>query len=61
AVLALERGIVPATLGTRSVDPELPACRVARRSQRVTAPSVLLLSESFGGRTAALLIGAAAR
>jgi 3-oxoacyl-[acyl-carrier-protein] synthase II len=58
AVLALGRELVPATLGTRIVDPELPNCRVATRALQLAAPSVLLLSESFGGRSAALLLRA---
>ena len=28
AVLALRRGVIPATLGTERIDPDLPACRV---------------------------------
>ncbi len=58
AVLALGRELVPATLGTRIVDPELPRCRVATHALKLAAPSVLLLSESFGGRSAALLLRA---
>ena len=59
AVLALGRQIVPATLGTRIVDPQLPDCRVVTSAERLAGPGVLLLSESFGGRSAALLLRAA--
>jgi 3-oxoacyl-(acyl-carrier-protein) synthase len=58
AVLALGRKLVPATLGTMIVDPELPRCQVATHALNLAAPSVLLLSESFGGRSAALLLRA---
>jgi 3-oxoacyl-(acyl-carrier-protein) synthase len=58
AVLALGRELVPATLGTMIVDPRLPRCQVATHALKLAAPSVLLLSESFGGRSAALLLRA---
>ncbi len=59
AVLALGRTTVPGTLGTGIVDPRLPPCRVAMHPQPLEAPAALLLSESFGGRAAALLLKAA--
>jgi 3-oxoacyl-(acyl-carrier-protein) synthase len=59
AVLALGLDTVPATLGTRIVDSRLPDCRVVTSAERLVNPGVLLLSESFGGRSAALLLRAA--
>jgi 3-oxoacyl-(acyl-carrier-protein) synthase len=56
-VAALRQGLVPRTLGTACVDPELPPCTIALKSRRTTAPNVLVLAESFGGRCAALLLG----
>jgi 3-oxoacyl-[acyl-carrier-protein] synthase II len=58
-LVALQNGNVPRTVGTRRVDPQLPACHVALGSERSRVASSLLLSESFGGRTAALLLRAA--
>jgi 3-oxoacyl-[acyl-carrier-protein] synthase II len=55
-LLSLERGLVPPTLGTTRVDPTLPPCTVALRPLASSAPAVLLLSESFGGRCGALLM-----
>ncbi len=57
AILALERGIIPATVGTTDIDPEFPLCTLVRERQTCDARSVLLLAESFGGRCAALLLG----
>ncbi len=54
AIVALELGIVPPTLGIEQPDPELPPLRVATLGCRPAADSVLLLAESFGGRCAAL-------
>ena len=56
AVMALREGIVPPTLGTTTVDPELPPCTVALECSPAPASRALLLSESFGGRCAALVI-----
>jgi len=56
---ALRRGLVPRTLGTTCVDAALPPCNVALHTTRTTAPNVLVLAESFGGRCAALLLRAA--
>src|SRR5439155_26656003 len=55
-ILALECGFVPPTLGTERLDPELPPCRVARSAEPSDAREVLLLSDSFGGRCAALAV-----
>jgi 3-oxoacyl-(acyl-carrier-protein) synthase len=58
-VLALRHSLIPRTLGTERVDDALPPCTVALRSVPPAAPNVLVLAESFGGRCAALLLGAA--
>ena len=56
AVLALEDGLVPATLGTSRIDPALPCCAVATTVREDRRPAALLLEESFGGRCAATLL-----
>jgi 3-oxoacyl-[acyl-carrier-protein] synthase II len=56
AILAIENGIIPATLGTTEVDPAFPLCRMVLERERCNSRSALLLSESFGGRCAALYI-----
>jgi 3-oxoacyl-[acyl-carrier-protein] synthase II len=56
AVLVLEQGIVPPTLGTTQIDPALPACAVATRVQSSSAQRVLILAESFAGRCAAMTV-----
>ena len=56
AVLAMNDGFVPGTLGTECVDPSLPTCRIATETAPSDGGSVLLLSESFGGRCAALAL-----
>ncbi len=58
AVLALALGFVPGTLGTQTVDPELPHCRVQLSPGIAARPSVLLLSEGFGSRASALVMRA---
>jgi 3-oxoacyl-(acyl-carrier-protein) synthase len=56
AVLALREGFVPATLGTTEPDLTLPPFTLAtKRTNSVTA-AALLLSEGFGGRSAALVV-----
>jgi len=60
AILALADGVVPPTLGTTSLDPELPRCTIAIEPLPSRAPVALLLSESFGGRCAALALQRAA-
>jgi len=54
ALLALEQGVIPATLGTTEIDPALPACRIATDVEPSDAGHILLLAESFGGRCAAV-------
>jgi 3-oxoacyl-[acyl-carrier-protein] synthase II len=56
AVLALGLSMVPATLGTREIDPALPLRRVALRPVSSRLQSALLLSEGFGSRAAAMVI-----
>ena len=60
AVLALEWGRIPSTLGTREIDPELAPCPVALHPTTPNGPLAVLLSESFGGRCAALALRSAA-
>jgi len=59
AIVALRDGLVPPTLNTRRLDPELPLCTVALEPLVPRGPAVLLLAESFGGRCAAWTISAA--
>ena len=59
AVLAVECGIVPPSVGTEEVDPDLPPCRVALAAEPASDGAALLLAESFGGRCAALVLQAA--
>lgn len=59
AILALDAHIVPPSLGTQQVDPELPACTVVTQARETGADDILLLAESFGGRCAALVLGRA--
>lgn len=56
AALALERGVVPPSCGTDEVDPDLAPCRIAVRAEASHGDRVLLLSEGFGGRCAALVL-----
>lgn len=55
-VLALGERLLPATLGTTTIDPALGHCRVPLQPESATGNTVLLLSQSFGGRTAALAV-----
>lgn len=59
ALLAMEDGVIPATLGTERIDPRLPPCRIVMQPESTTAQLVLLLAESFGGRCAAFALGRA--
>ena len=59
AVLALGEGFVPATLGTTDPDPSLPPFTLATRRTPTDAAAALLLSEGFGGRSAALVLSRA--
>ena len=56
AVLALDEGLVPATVGTSRIDPDLPRCAVATSIRQDHRPAALLLAESFGGRCAAAVL-----
>ena len=56
AVLALEEGLVPATVGTSRIDPDLPSCAVATSIREDPRRVALLLAESFGGRCAAVVL-----
>lgn len=56
AILAMKHGMVPATLGTTEVDPAFPLCDIVLESRTCVRRSALLLSQSFGGRCAALRI-----
>jgi nodulation protein E len=56
-LLALRERIIPATVGTETVDPALPSCDVVTRPRERVSGNVLLMSESFGGRSAALVVG----
>jgi 3-oxoacyl-[acyl-carrier-protein] synthase II len=56
---AMEQGFVPATVGFRDPDPELPESRIAAGRLIPERQTALLLSESFGGRCAALVLEAA--
>jgi 3-oxoacyl-[acyl-carrier-protein] synthase II len=55
-VLALEAGMIPPTLGTTDVDPELMPCHVPLQPTTMDSSRALLLSESFGGRCVALAL-----
>jgi 3-oxoacyl-(acyl-carrier-protein) synthase len=57
-ILAIENGIIPATLGTTEVDSSFPLCHMALEQQHCARSSALLLSQSFGGRCCALSIRA---
>jgi 3-oxoacyl-(acyl-carrier-protein) synthase len=56
ALLALEVGMIPPTLGTGRVDPALPTCTVATRAERSGRNGALILAESFAGRCAAVAV-----
>jgi 3-oxoacyl-[acyl-carrier-protein] synthase II len=56
AIISLERGVVPPTLGSEEADPELPPHQVARSTLPDRSGVALLLAESFGGRCAALVL-----
>lgn len=60
AVLALEGGYVPGIGIAADRDPALPPCDIVWRTRRVDARVVLLLTQSFGGRCAALALRKAA-
>ena len=55
-VLALEDEIVPGTFGFTRPDRDAPCFAIAPEARPAGSGAVLLLSESFGGRAAAMLI-----
>ena len=57
-VLALDDGIVPGTYGFTRADRDAPCCGIAAGSRPAAPGAVLLLSESFGGRAAAMVVAA---
>ena len=48
---------IPGTLGTTSVDPAFAGRRVATSPEQLERPGALLLSQSLGGRCAAMVVG----
>ncbi len=56
ALLALEEGVVPPTIGTQEVDETLPACNVVTRLEPNSARTMLMLTASFGGRYGAITV-----
>jgi 3-oxoacyl-[acyl-carrier-protein] synthase II len=56
ALLALEQGVIPATLGTTEPDPALPTCTVTTRAASTNTRQALLFAEGFGGRCVALAV-----
>jgi 3-oxoacyl-[acyl-carrier-protein] synthase II len=58
AVLALEDGIVPGTFGFARQDSGAPSCTITADARHAAPGAVLLLSESFGGRAAAIILAA---
>jgi 3-oxoacyl-(acyl-carrier-protein) synthase len=56
AIRALERRLIPATLGSDAVDPELPPHTVATVTSNSKKATALVLAESFGGRCTALVL-----
>ncbi len=57
AVMALERGEIPASLGAERADPAIPV-RIARAPERRAMATVLSNSFGFGGNNVAILLGA---
>ena len=60
ATLAMHREMVPPTLGTAHVDPAFGNRRIALEPEPSHRDGALLLSQSLGGRCAALAVGIAA-
>jgi 3-oxoacyl-[acyl-carrier-protein] synthase II len=56
AITALELQLVPPTLGSEAVDPELPPYTVAKATSSSAKATALVLAESFGGRCTALVL-----
>ncbi|MGH7582231.1 MAG: beta-ketoacyl-[acyl-carrier-protein] synthase family protein [Gemmatimonadales bacterium] len=59
AVIALGEQFIPPTLGTTHVDPSLGKRRIALEPERLDGSVALLLSQSLGGRCAALALARA--
>lgn len=60
AVLSIEKGLIPPTMGTDSVDPELPQIDLVTGDPRPWEPGpVLSNSFGFGGHNGCLVIGPA--
>jgi len=59
AILALEARIIPPTCETEAVDEALMPCSIVLEPRDTAAAAALMLSESFGGRCAALVARAA--
>jgi 3-oxoacyl-[acyl-carrier-protein] synthase II len=59
AVLALQGGFIPPTLGTEDIDKDFPYCDVVTQTCAAPRGPVLLLSQGLGGRAAALVIAPA--
>jgi 3-oxoacyl-[acyl-carrier-protein] synthase II len=55
--LSLGSNLLPPILGTQRPDPQLPPCTIILEPHESSAKEALLLSESFGGRCAALRMG----
>lgn len=59
ALLALEQGVIPPTLGTTRIDPALPVCTITTQPESTSTRRALILAESFAGRCAALSVSRA--
>ena len=57
SVLTLERKIIPHTVGTTEVDPEITIDVVLGQPRELTQPVVLSNSFGFGGHNGCLVIG----
>jgi 3-oxoacyl-[acyl-carrier-protein] synthase II len=57
SVLTIERGIIPPTVGTTEVDPEINLDVVLGEPRQLGAPVVLSNSFGFGGHNGCLVIG----
>jgi 3-oxoacyl-[acyl-carrier-protein] synthase II len=55
-ILALERNLVPPTLGSDQPDPELPRCSIPTTTTPCHESTALVLAESFGGRCTAVVL-----
>ncbi|HMQ24827.1 MAG TPA: hypothetical protein PKA98_02485 [Acidimicrobiales bacterium] len=58
AVLSIERELIPPTMGTTTVDPEIPGIDVVTDTYRSWAPAPLLSNSfGFGGHNGCLVFG----